>query len=59
MLTIIFIKTYCCIIFTFQTFSVKMAGKKKGPTKAVAKNMTKTVIDADVPNNTAILKECV
>jgi len=36
-----------------------MAGKKKGPTKTVAKNMTKTVTDADVPNNTTVLKECV
>lgn len=35
-----------------------MAGKKKGPTKTVAKNTTKTVIEhADVPNNTAVLKE--
>jgi len=35
-----------------------MAGKKKGPTKTVAKNTTKTVIEpADVPNIT--IKECV
>lgn len=32
-----------------------MAGKKKGPTKAVAKNTTKTV--NDVPNNTTVIKE--
>jgi len=37
-----------------------MAGKKKGPTKAVAKNTTKTITEhADVPNNTTIIKEYV
>jgi len=37
-----------------------MAGKKKGPVKAVTKNMTKTVTKhADVPNNTTVIKECV
>lgn len=37
-----------------------MAGKKKGPTKAVAKNTTKTIAEqADVPNNATELKEYV
>jgi len=35
-----------------------MAGKKKGPTKTVAKNTTKIVTEhADVPINTTVLKE--